>query len=162
MTVLLALLALIHSSDRGLHSFRAGHLRRKRVTKLSLRSLVSGIFSRFTATSVAMCLRSMWLYLFPILAMYCTWWTPVRAREVKSRMCPPYPQRDRKRRLHGAVCRNHRIKRVVPCRCLDGHVKEPYEMTMAWEPDRRSNFFSPPAHLCAVTYMTLSWVEFVV
>ena len=74
---------------------------------------------------------------------------------VKSRMCPPYPQRDRKRRLNGAVCRNHRIKRVVPCRCLDGHVKEPYEMSMAWEPDRRSNFFfSPPAHLCAVTYMT--------
>ena len=28
-------------------------------------------------------------------------------------------------------------------------------MSMAWEPDRRSNFFfSPPAHLCAVTYMT--------
>ena len=26
---------------------------------------------------------------------------------------------------------------------------------MAWEPDRMSNsFFSPPAHLCAVTYMT--------
>ena len=26
---------------------------------------------------------------------------------------------------------------------------------MAWKPDRRSNFFfSPPAHLCAVTYMT--------
>ena len=36
---------------------------------------------------------------------------------VKSRMCPPYPQRDRKRRLIGAVCRNHRIKRLVPCRC---------------------------------------------
>ena len=70
-------------------------------------------------------------------------------------MCPPYPQRDRKRRLNGAVCRNHRIKRVVPCRCMDKHVKEPYEMSMAWEPDRRSNFFfSPPAHLCAVTYMT--------
>ena len=33
------------------------------------------------------------------------------------------------------------------------HVKEPYEMSMAWEPDRRSNF-NPPAHLCAVTYMT--------
>ena len=63
--------------------------------------------------------------------------------------------KDRKRRLNGAVCRNHRIKRVVPCRCWDGHVKEPYEMSMAWEPDRRSNFFfSPPAHLCAVTYMT--------
>ena len=74
---------------------------------------------------------------------------------VKSRMCPPYPQRDRKRRLNGAVCRNRRIKRVVPCRCQDVHVKEPYEMSMAWEPDRRSNFFfSPPAHLCAVTYMT--------
>ena len=27
-------------------------------------------------------------------------------------------------------------------------------MSMAWEPDRRSNFFMPPAHLCAVTYMT--------
>ena len=74
---------------------------------------------------------------------------------VKSRMCPPYPQRNRKRRLIGAVCRNHRIKRVVPCRYLDGHVKEPYEMSMAWEPDRRSIFFfSPPAHLCTVTYMT--------
>ena len=57
--------------------------------------------------------------------------SPVRARGAKSRMCPPYPQRDRKRRLNGAVCRNHRIKRVVPCRCLDGHVKEPYEMSMA-------------------------------
>ena len=79
----------------------------------------------------------------------------VRARGVKSRMCPPYPQRDRKRRLNGAVCRNHRIKRVAPCRCLDGHIKEPYEMSMAWEPDCRSNFFfNPPAHLCAVTCMT--------
>ena len=28
-------------------------------------------------------------------------------------------------------------------------------MSMAWEPDRRYNFFfSPPAHLCAVTCMT--------
>ena len=36
---------------------------------------------------------------------------------VKSRVCLPYPQRDRRRRLNGAVCRNHRIKRVVPCRC---------------------------------------------
>ena len=35
-----------------------------------------------------------------------------------SRECaPPYPQRDRKRRLNGAVCRNRRIKRLVPCRC---------------------------------------------
>ena len=35
--------------------------------------------------------------------------SPGRAWGVKSRMCPPYPQRDRKRRLNGAVCRNHRI-----------------------------------------------------
>ena len=27
--------------------------------------------------------------------------------------------------------RNNRIKREAPCRCLDGHVKEPYEMSMA-------------------------------
>ena len=35
-----------------------------------------------------------------------------------------------------------------------GTLKEHYEMSMAWKPDRRSNFFIPPAHLCAVTYMT--------
>ena len=45
------------------------------------------------------------------------------------------------------------VKRVAPCRCLDGHFKESYEMSMAWEPNRRSNFFfSLPAHLCAVIY----------
>ena len=27
------------------------------------------------------------------------------------------------------------------------------KMPMAWEPDGRPNFFSPPAHLCAVSYM---------
>ena len=43
------------------------------------------------------------------------------------------------------------VKRVALCRNLDGHVKEPYEMSMAWEPDHRSNIFSTPAHLCAVT-----------
>ena len=36
----------------------------------------------------------------------------------------------RKRRLNGAVSQNSRIKMVVPCRCLDGHVKEPYDMSM--------------------------------
>ena len=47
------------------------------------------------------------------------------------------------------------VERGIPCRCLDGHLKEPYEMSMAWEPDRRFNFFfNRPAHLCAVTYMT--------
>ena len=45
--------------------------------------------------------------------------------------------------------------RVAPCRCLDGHVKEPYEMNIwRWEPDHRFNFFNPPAHRCAVTYIT--------
>ena len=38
----------------------------------------------------------------------------------------------RKMRLNRAGSRNHRIKRVAgPCRFLDGHVKEPYEMSMA-------------------------------
>ena len=40
-----------------------------------------------------------------------------RARGLSRECAPPYPQRDRKRRLNGAVCRNHRIKRLVPCRC---------------------------------------------
>ena len=45
------------------------------------------------------------------------------------------------------------VKRL--CWCLNGRVKEPYEMSMAWEPDHRSDFFlSPPAHLCTVTYIT--------
>ena len=44
---------------------------------------------------------------------------------------------------------------MVPCRCLDGHIKELYEMSMAWEPNSRSNFFfSPLAHLCAVAGIT--------
>ena len=34
-------------------------------------------------------------------------------------------------------------------------LKNPAKCLWRWEPDRRSNFFfSPPAHLCAVTYMT--------
>ena len=37
----------------------------------------------------------------------------------------------RKRRLNGAVIRNNCIKRVTPCWCLDVHVKEPYEMSIA-------------------------------
>ena len=71
-------------------------------------------------------------------------------------MCPPYPQRDRKRRLNGAVCRNHRIKRFGPrVGVRTGTLKNPTKCLWRWEPDRRSNFFfSPPAHLCAVTYMT--------
>ena len=39
------------------------------------------------------------------------------------------------------------MKRVAPCRCLDGHVKEPYEMSMALG-------VNLPAHLCPFTYIT--------
>ena len=47
------------------------------------------------------------------------------------------------------------VKRMAPCLFLDGHVEEPYKMSMASEPDCGSNFlFSPPGHICAVTYMT--------
>ena len=64
----------------------------------------------------------------------------------------------RKRRLIGAVCRNHRIKRLVPCRCRTGTLKNPTKCLWRWEPDRRYNFFlgppAVPAHLCAVAYMT--------
>ena len=35
-----------------------------------------------------------------------------------------------------------------------GTVKNPTKCLWRWEPDRRFNFFNPPAHLCAVTYMT--------
>ena len=36
-----------------------------------------------------------------------------------------------------------------------GTLKNPTKCLWRWEPDRRSNFFfGPPAHLCAVTYMT--------
>ena len=62
----------------------------------------------------------------------------------------------RKRRLIGAVCRNLRIKRLVPCRCRAGTLKNSAKCLWRWEPDRSYNyfFFSPSAHLCAVTCMT--------
>ena len=53
-----------------------------------------------------------------------------------------------------AVSRNHRIKRLVPCRCRTGTLKNPAKCLWRWEPDRRHNFFSLSAYLCAVTYMT--------
>ena len=73
---------------------------------------------------------------------------PVRARTVKSRMCPPYPQRDRKRRLNGPVCR----KGWSRVGARTGTLKNPTKCLWRWEPDRRSNFFSPPAHLCRHIY----------
>ena len=60
--------------------------------------------------------------------------TPMGTRGFKSRICPPYPHRVVKGDLlyiNGAVSRNNRIKRLDPGRCLDRHVKEPYETSMA-------------------------------
>ena len=79
--------------------------------------------------------------------------SPVGTRGLKTRICPPYPHARHKRRLKGRFL-GITLKRLAPYRCLDGHLKEPYEMPMAWEPDRRSNFYSRPAHLCAVTCIT--------
>ena len=59
------------------------------------------------------------------------------------------------------VCFGITLKTVTPCRRVDGHVKEPYKLSMVWEPDcrRRSNFFfSLPAHPCVVTYC--GWLYF--
>ena len=64
-------------------------------------------------------------------------------------ICPPYPPACRKRRVNGAVCRNHR---VVPCRCRTGTLKNPAKCLWRWEPDRRYNFCNPPAHLCRHIY----------
>ena len=49
-------------------------------------------------------------------------------------MCPPYPQRDHKNATKWVGVsdkKDHRIKRVVLCLCWDGHVEDPYEMSMA-------------------------------
>ena len=45
---------------------------------------------------------------------------------------------------------------MVPCRSWTGTLKNPTKWLWRWEPDRRFNyfFFNPPAHLCAVTYIT--------
>ena len=50
------------------------------------------------------------------------------------------------------VSRNNRKKGDL-CRSVDGHVKEPYEMPIAWQTDRRSNYFSPPAYISTVIYI---------
>ena len=44
-----------------------------------------------------------------------------------------------KRDWYKAVSENNRW-RITQCRYLDGHAKEPYEMSMAWEADHMSNF----------------------
>ena len=63
----------------------------------------------------------------------------------------------RKRRLNRVVSRNNRIKRLAPCRLLNRHVKEPYEMSMALEARPYVQLLllqSACTSICAVTYMT--------
>ena len=48
----------------------------------------------------------------------------------------------RKRRLNGAVSRNKRIKRVAPCWCLDGTLKNPTKCLWRLESDRRYYFLT--------------------
>ena len=74
--------------------------------------------------------------------------TPVGTPRVKVENTSSVSPGCRNRRLNGAVCRNYRIKRVVPCRCRTGTLKNPTKCLWRLEPDRRYNFFSPPAHLC--------------
>ena len=77
--------------------------------------------------------------------------SPVRTPGFKSRIRPPNPQRVVKGDLMGR-CWNHRIKRLVPCRYRTGTLKNPVKCLWRWEPDRRYNFFSPPAHRCRHIY----------
>ena len=69
-------------------------------------------------------------------------WGP--GRLIKSRMCPPYRYVSLKATKMGRFLRIT-VKRLAPCRCLDGHVKEPFEMSM--EPDRKFDFFWPTVGL---------------
>ena len=74
---------------------------------------------------------------------------------VKSRMCPPYPQRVVKGDLLGRCVGSTVWKGWSRVCDWTGKLKNPTKCLWRWEPDRRSNyyFFSPPAHLCAVTCM---------
>ena len=81
----------------------------------------------------------------------------VRARGVKSRMCPPYPQGVVKGDLLGRRVGITVYKGWSRVGAWMGTLKNPTKCLWRSEPDRRSNyFFSPPAHLhvCAVTCVT--------
>ena len=70
-------------------------------------------------------------------------------------MCPPYPQRVVKGDLLGRCVGITVLKGCSRVGAWTGTLKNPTKCLWRWEPDRRSNFFfSPPAHPCAVTYMT--------
>ena len=79
------------------------------------------------------------------------YWDPGR---FKMRISPPYPQRVVKGEWIGRFLRIT-VKRVAPCWCLDGHVKESYKKCLVcrWQPDRGTTS-SVSLHICAVTYIT--------
>ena len=82
--------------------------------------------------------------------------TPVRTRGVKSRMCPPHPQRAVKCDLYGRCVGITVKKGWSRVGAWTGTLKNPMKCLWRWEPDCRSNyfFFRTPAHPCAVTCMT--------
>ena len=43
-------------------------------------------------------------------------------------------------------------KKGGPCRCRTVTLKNPAKCLWRWEPDRRYDFFNPPAHLCRHIY----------
>ena len=83
--------------------------------------------------------------------------TMIVTRRWKISLSHLYLHARRKRRLKlgggGGGFLGITFKKVVPCRCLDWYAKEPYEMSTAWEPDRRCNFSSPQyIHVCRHIY----------
>ena len=55
---------------------------------------------------------------------------------------------------NGAVSRNNCKKGRSRVGTWTGTLKNPTKCIWRWEPERRPNFFSPPAHLCAIAYIT--------
>ena len=52
------------------------------------------------------------------------------------------------------VSRNNCKKSWPHVGAWSGTLRNPMKCLWHWEPDRRSNFFSPPGYICAVTYIT--------
>ena len=74
---------------------------------------------------------------------------------LRLRIDPPYLHARRKKATEMGRFLGITVRRVALCQCLDRHVKEPFAISVAWKPDRMSNFFSsPPAHLRAFTYIS--------
>ena len=72
----------------------------------------------------------------------------------KSRMCLPYPKRIVKGDSMGRFLGMTILKCWPRVGAFTGTFKNPAKWLWRWEPDRRSNFFSPPVHLCTVAYIT--------